>query len=72
MSHAGDRYGNALAGRFFATPKTALVDQTAWPTRQAICQRIKVVSQRQRLHSARGATTAAARAPRRTPLPTAA
>ncbi len=61
MSRAGACRDNAVAERFFATPKAALVDTRAWPTRAAarlaIFAWIEVWYNRQRRHSTLGYLT---------------
>ncbi len=56
MSRAGECLDNAVAERFFATPKAELVDTRTWPTRTAprlaIFEWIAVWYNRQRRHSA--------------------
>ena len=61
MSCAGDCYDNAMAGSFFATLKTELIDTRPYPTRQtarqAIFAWIEVFYNRQRSYSALGHQT---------------
>ena len=56
MSRAGECLDNALAERFFATPRAELIDTTTWPTRDAarlaIFEWLEVWYNRQRRHSA--------------------
>jgi putative transposase len=58
MSRKGDCWDNAVAESFFATLKTELVDDAAWPTREAaraaVFEYIEVWYNRQRRHSSLG------------------
>jgi transposase InsO family protein len=58
LSRPGQCWDNAVAESFFATLKTELIHEHAWPTRarakQAIFEYVEVFYNRQRMHSALG------------------